>query len=78
MNVTIQSIDKKLFSGDALEVNLPGIFGNVGIKSHHAPMSLALREGEIIVTVGNTQENFPVKSGIAYVQHNRLNIMLNA
>ena len=76
MNVTIRTIDKVLFTDTALEINLPGLYGKVGIRPHHASMSVVLSEGEIQVKLANSIESFTIKNGIAQVSDNTVEILL--
>lgn len=78
MNVIIRTIDVVIFSGVAQEISLPGLHGNVGIRAHHAPMSIVLSNGEIRVQLENKQESFLVQSGIAHVANNTLDVLLAA
>jgi F0F1-type ATP synthase epsilon subunit len=76
MNVTIRTIDKVLFTDAALEINLPGLYGKVGIRHHHASMSVVLSEGEIQVKLTNGTETFAVENGIAQVINNTVEVLL--
>ena len=76
MNVTIRTIDKVLFTDTALEINLPGLYGKVGIRPHHASMSVVLSEGEIQVKLANSTEKFTVQNGIAQVSNNTVEVLL--
>ncbi len=76
MNVTIRTIDKVLFTDTALEITLPGLFGKVGIRPNHAPMSVALSEGEIQVKLANSNKSFPVENGVAQVSDNTVDVLL--
>ena len=76
MNVTIRTIDKVLFTDAALEINLPGLYGKVGIRPNHAPMSVVLCEGEIQVKLANGTETFVVQNGVAQVSNNAVEILL--
>ena len=76
MNVTIRTIDKVLFTDTALEINLPGLYGKVGIRPHHASMSVVLSEGEIQVKLANSTETFTVQNGIAQVSDNTVEVLL--
>jgi F0F1-type ATP synthase epsilon subunit len=76
MNVTIRTIDKVLFTDTAIEINLPGLYGKVGIRPNHASMSVVLSEGEIQVKLANSIESFTIKNGIAQVSDNTVEILL--
>lgn len=76
MNVIIRTIDSVLFSDSAQEINLPGLHGNLGIRPHHATMSVVLTEGEIHVKSANENKNFTVQNGIAQVSDNTVDVFL--
>ena len=76
MNVTIRTIDKVLFTDTAIEINLPGLYGNVGVRPHHASMSVVLCEGEIQVKLANSTETFTIQNGIAQVSNNTVDVLL--
>jgi F0F1-type ATP synthase epsilon subunit len=76
MNVTIRTIDKVLFTDTALEINLPGLYGKVGIRPNHASMSVVLSAGEIQVKLANSTETFTVQNGIAQVSNNTVDVLL--
>ncbi len=76
MNVTIRTIDKVLFTDTAIEINLPGLYGKVGIRPNHASMSVVLSAGEIQVKLANSIESFTIKNGIAQVSDNTVEILL--
>jgi F0F1-type ATP synthase epsilon subunit len=76
MNVTIRNIDKILFTDSAIEINLPGLYGKVGIRPHHSPMSVVLSEGEIQVKLASSDKTFSIKNGIAQVSGNTVDVLL--
>lgn len=77
MNVTIRTIDAILFSESAQEINLPGLYGNVGIRPHHSPMSVILTEGKIHITINSENiTNFDIKNGIAQISNNSVDVLL--
>jgi F-type H+-transporting ATPase subunit epsilon len=76
MKVDILSPDKKLFSGEASMVVLPGKDGRLGILNNHAPLITILREGVIRVEgTSNGAESFTVKGGVAEVLNNKVIIL---
>ncbi len=78
MQVTIRYIDKTLFAGQVEAVSLPGLFGRVGIKPHHAMMSVILSVGEIYVNANAKVETFAITEGIARVSDNTVDVLLAA
>ncbi len=71
LRVTLYHQRESRFYGTATEVVLPGEEGEVSVLSFHAPMLCALTSGEILID----EARFPVRSGIACVQRNRVTIL---
>src|ERR1700716_1095865 len=61
------SPEKLAFSGDVDQVDVPGIEGDFGVLSGHAPVVAAVRPGILTVTSGGTQQKIIVLGGIAEV-----------
>ncbi len=71
MNLEILTPDKKLYSGEAEYVDVPGQAGRTGILSKHAPMIAALKAGKVKVRDMQKQEHFfDIKGGIVEVRDN--------
>ena len=49
MQLDILTPERKLYSGDVVSVEMPGIDGYFGILDNHAPMISALKAGKITV-----------------------------
>jgi len=77
MQVNLRSIDKVLFSGQVDTVILPGLFGKVGVKPHHAMMSVVLGAGEICLHLNDKTEKLAITEGIAYVSQNTVDVLLS-
>jgi F-type H+-transporting ATPase subunit epsilon len=67
-----------LFSDQVDQVDLPGIEGDFGVLSGHAPIVAMLRLGIVTVMVGNTAEKFVVLSGVAEFSGERLTILADS
>lgn len=78
MNVTIRTIDKILFNDAVQEITLPGLFGKVGIRPQHAPMSVVLSEGEIQIKLSNSNKTFLIENGLAQISDNTVDVLLVA
>lgn len=79
-DVEIIAADRKLYSGSAISVTLPGMGGYFGILRGHAPLIAALDIGEIMLTIA---ENIPPKliavaGGFAEVNHDHLIVLADA
>jgi F-type H+-transporting ATPase subunit epsilon len=75
MQVDIITPDAKAFSGEASGVKLPGISGSFEIRHNHAPIISALTEGEVVVRVGATVENFTIDGGIVEMVDNQVTVL---
>ncbi len=61
------SPERVLFSGDVEQVDLPGIEGDMGILSGHAPLVTVLRPGIVTIHRGGAREPVVVTGGFAEV-----------
>jgi len=76
MNVEILTPDKKLFSGDAEYVNVPGVMGGTGILRNHAPLISSLKAGKIKVRdMAKKEFVFEVKGGIVEVRNDKVIVL---
>ena len=76
MTIDITTPDKKLFSGEASLVQLPGIDGSFEILNRHAPMVSVLGAGNIKVIDNNKNISFyEIKNGIVEVLKNKVIIL---
>lgn len=73
MNVEILTPDKKLFSGDAEYVDVPGEAGRTGILRNHAPLISALKAGQVKVRdMAKKEHFFDIKGGIMEVRNDKV------
>ncbi len=73
MNLEILTPDKKLFSGDAEYVNVPGKGGGIGILRKHAPLIAALKAGKVKVRDMEKKDHyFDIKGGIVEVHDDKV------
>jgi F-type H+-transporting ATPase subunit epsilon len=72
MTLDILTPEKKLFSGEANFVHLPGVAGEFEILNHHAPIISALKEGIVKyrTDAGETQLN--ITGGFVECLHNKV------
>jgi F-type H+-transporting ATPase subunit epsilon len=69
------SPEKVLMSGDAEQVMLPGIEGEMTILPGHAPVISVLRPGVIDVALSGAKSRIYVKSGFAEVEPDRVTVL---
>jgi F-type H+-transporting ATPase subunit epsilon len=76
MNLEIVSPEKKLFSGEAEIVSVPGSDGRIGILDNHAPLITTLKKGNIKITDKEKKvTEFSVNGGVVEVLKNKVIIL---
>jgi F-type H+-transporting ATPase subunit epsilon len=69
------SPEKILMSGDAEQVMLPGIEGEMTILAGHSPVISVLRPGVIDIAMPGSRARIYVKSGFAEVEPGRVTVL---
>ena len=78
MQLDILTPEKKLYSGDATSVKLPGISGNFELLDNHAPIISALTEGDISFTTKNGETKITIKDGFVECLQNRVVVLIGS
>lgn len=73
MQLEILTPDKKLYSGEASSVTVPGSVGSFTVLNDHAPIVSTLEKGEIMVNSGAMK--FTIKSGVIEVLKSKVIIL---
>ncbi len=78
MKIEILTPEKKLFSGDAYGIQLPGISGSFEVLEKHAPMVSALGTGVVKILLDKTGKNssFKINSGFVEVLNNQVSVLV--
>lgn len=78
MHIEILTPEKKLFSGEAYGVQLPGLTGSFEVLEKHAPLISALQAGNLKVLRDKQQDltHFTIQGGFVEVLHNRVTILV--
>jgi F-type H+-transporting ATPase subunit epsilon len=63
------------FSGEVDQVDVPGMEGDFGVLSGHAPVVAAIRPGILTITTGGAHQKMIVLGGLAEVSDNRLTVL---
>lgn len=71
MRVSVYQHRRRLFSGTATQVILPGAEGELSVLNFHAPMLCVLAEGELQID----QVRFPIRGGLARMARNAMTIL---
>jgi F-type H+-transporting ATPase subunit epsilon len=76
MKVIVSKIDKVLFEGEAKELQVPGVDGDMTILSHHSALVTTLRKGKVRVRQGDTEESWEIEKGILEVANDTATVLL--
>ena len=69
------SPEKLAFSGEVDQVDVPGVEGDFGVLSGHAPVVAAVRPGILTITADGRHQKIIVLGGLAEVSDNRLTVL---
>lgn len=76
MQLEILSPDKKIFSGEAVGVQMPGVTGSFEVLNNHAPMIAALATGKMRVNTGKESMIYNIKGGFVEVLNNNVSVLV--
>jgi len=69
------SPEKLAFSGEVDQVDVPGVEGDFGVLTGHAPVVAAVRPGILTISTGGAHQKVIVLGGLAEVSDNRLTVL---
>lgn len=72
MTLEILTPDKKVFSGEATSVTVPGTQGSFTVLNNHAPLISTLEAGEVKVKGSQGMETFQINGGVIEVLKNKV------
>ena len=75
---SLVSPEKLLFGGQVEQVDVPGLEGDFGVLSGHAPIVAALRPGIVTAMAGTNREKYVVFGGLAEFAEEELTILADA
>ena len=78
MRIEILTPERKLFSGDAYGVQLPGISGSFEVLEKHAPTVSALGKGAVKILLDKTgkSSSYKINSGFVEVLNNQVSVLV--
>lgn len=77
MNLEILTPTGKIFSGDVLGVQLPGIAGSFEVLDGHAPLVSALKPGSLKIIVEKSRNEFyQIQGGFVEVLNNKVTVLV--
>ncbi len=75
MILEIISPEKKLFSGEASSVTVPGSSGMFQVLTNHAPIISTLKKGTVKVETAEGEKNFEINGGVVEVLNNKVVVL---
>ena len=69
------SPEKLAFSGEVDQVDVPGVEGDFGVLTGHAPVVAAMRPGVLTITSGGAHQKIIVLGGLAEVSDKGLTVL---
>ncbi|UOQ55087.1 ATP synthase F1 subunit epsilon [Hymenobacter cellulosivorans] len=75
MRLEIITPDRKVFEGDVVSAQFPGIDGLFEVLNNHAPLISALKSGDITVTGAAGRESFRIEGGVVEVLRNNVIVL---
>jgi F-type H+-transporting ATPase subunit epsilon len=78
VSASLVSPENLLFSGQVDQVDLPGVEGDFGVLSDHAPIVAALRPGIVTARAGSVSDGFVVFGGVAEFSREELSILADS
>ena len=72
MTLNILTPEKKLYSGDATLVQLPGVDGSFEILNNHAPIISALKNGVVKFKTAQGEKKITITGGFVECLNNKV------
>ena len=76
MILDILTPEKKLYSGEAKAVQLPGADGSFQVLNNHAALISALKEGKVKVEDAKGETLFSITGGFCEVLRNKVTVLV--
>lgn len=76
MTLEILTPEKKIYSGEASSVTLPGVDGQFQLLDKHAPIISALGKGKIEYKTGGSTTELEIAGGFAECQNNKVIVLV--
>jgi F-type H+-transporting ATPase subunit epsilon len=77
MRITIATVAETLYEGEAKELIIPGVDGEMTILGNHMPLVTNLKAGQAtVVNLDGTRQQYPVNGGVLEVSHNHATVLL--
>ncbi len=76
MQLDILTPEKKIYSGEASSVSLPGTEGHFQVLNHHAPLISSLKAGVIKFKTSSGETRVTAQSGFVEVLKNKVTVLV--
>jgi F-type H+-transporting ATPase subunit epsilon len=76
MQLDILTPEKKIFSGTAESVSLPGTAGRFQVLNHHAPLISSLKAGTVKVKANAAESQWQITGGVVEVLRNKVIVLV--
>lgn len=78
MQIAVVTGEREIYRGEAEEVVVPGVEGEMGILPHHAALLTALKPGEMRIKLGGAEDDLFVSGGFMEVYNNTVTVLADA
>ncbi len=68
LNLSILTLQEKLFEGEVDSIQVPGVDGWLGVLSNHVPLITALKAGKILIRKEGKDEEVEIERGFIEVR----------
>jgi F-type H+-transporting ATPase subunit epsilon len=76
MQLDILTPEKKIFSGQAESVSLPGTEGRFQVLNNHAPIISSLQQGYVKVIANAQESKWTITGGLVEVLKNKVTVLV--
>lgn len=77
MHLNILTPERKIFNGNIVGVELPGVEGYFELLDNHAPIVAALGKGQLkIIKDKNNQEVYEIEGGFVEMNNNKTIVLI--
>jgi len=78
MQLDILTPEKRIFSGEAQSVSLPGSDGRFQVLNNHAPIISSLQKGYLKVVSNSQESKWNITGGVVEVLKNNVTVLVEA
>lgn len=75
LQVNVLTPQAQIYSGEADEVLVPSISGELGILPNHASLMTQIEPGELIIKTGTKDQSIAIMGGYIEVNNNTVNVL---